>query len=282
MLVLAPTRSRLPCRASSARACMSSKAVACGMKASARVVGWQPLRLRCTSVTPTCSSSFCKCCDTVGWASQRPRRALKTACLNDRYQALQPDRIQHAAGSALGRRFAALIGRAPANTWMMFCAAQRSISGRTAPHCRPYVRSEQRIRMREQRRIDQPRPVRASPVFHFEYIRRIPAELASLKRREHGGFIHYRTTTGVYKQNARPYEGKQLGVDQMLGIGIQRKRQQDEVELAKSSLHATGAGRAVARFVYQSLRLVVLQGRAPSCKRSAMASPMAPMPRCRP
>ncbi len=47
---------------------------------------------------------------------QRPRRALKTACLNDRYQALQPDRIQHAAGSALGRRFAALIGRAPANT----------------------------------------------------------------------------------------------------------------------------------------------------------------------
>ena len=75
--------------------------------------------------------------------------------------------------------------------------------------------------MREQRRIDQPRPVRASPVFHFEYIRRIPAELASLKRREHGGFIHYRTTTGVYKQSARPYEGKQLGVDQMLGIGIQ-------------------------------------------------------------
>lgn len=76
MLELAPTRSRLPCRASSARACMSSKAVACGMKASARVVGWQPLRLRCTSVTPTCSSSFCKCCDTVGWASPNALAAL--------------------------------------------------------------------------------------------------------------------------------------------------------------------------------------------------------------
>ncbi len=119
--------------------------------------------------------------------------------------------------------------------------------------------------MREQRRIDQPRPVRASPVFHFEYIRRIPAELASLKRREHGGFIHYRTTTGVYKQSARPYEGKQLGVDQMLGIGIQGKRQQDEVRAGEefAARHLAQAEPLLGLCI-QSLRLVVLVRSRPS------------------
>jgi phosphonate transport system ATP-binding protein len=34
--------------------------------------------------------------------------------------------------------------------------------------------------MREQRRIDQPRPVRASPVFHFEYIRRFADRVVGL------------------------------------------------------------------------------------------------------
>src|SRR3546814_18168759 len=113
--------------------------------------------------------------------------------------------------------------------------------------------------MREQRRIDQPPPVRASPGFHFEYIRRIPAELASLKRREHGGFIHYRTTTGVYKQSARPYEGKQLGVDEMLGIGIQGKRQQDEVRARDefAARHMAQAKPSIG-LCLQSLCLVVL------------------------
>ncbi len=181
---------------------------------------------------------------------QRPRRALKTACLNDRYQALQPDRIQHAAGSALGRRFAALIGRAPANTWMMFCAAQRSISRRTARTADPMCGVNSVFGCASSAgSISRGRSARAqssisntSAAYPPSWPRSSAASTAASSTTEpRQGF----TSRAPGRTRASSSALTRCWVSAFKGSASRMKS-----ELAKSSLHATGAGRAVARFVY--------------------------------
>ena len=235
MLKLAPTRSRLPCRASSARACMSSKAVACGMKASARVVAGS--RYDCAAPAlrrPALQASASAATPSAGPAPTPSPRSENCPCLNVATGLFSQTgfNMRQARPWADGSP-SVDWALAPANTRMMFCAAQRSISG--APRALPtYVRSEQRIRMREQRRIDQPQAGPREPSLPFRihppHTRRAGLAPAPRARRLHPLPNHDR---GL-QTSARPfYEGKRLGVDQMLGIGIQGSASRMKSELAK-------------------------------------------------
>ena len=223
---LAPTRSRLPCRASSARACMSSKAVACGMKASARVVAGS--RYDCAApALRRPALRFCKCCDTVGWPAPTPSPRSENCLFERSLPGSSARPIQHAAGSALGRRFAALIGRAPANTWMMFCAAQRSISRRTARTADPMCGVNSVFGCASSAgSISRGRSARAQSSISNTSAAYPPSWLA--KRREHGGFIHYRTTTGFTSRAPGRTRASSSALTRCW-VSASRKRQQDEV-----------------------------------------------------
>ena len=66
-------------------------------------------------------------------------------------------------------------------------------------------------------------PVRTDPVFHLEYIGRIPGKPSILKRLRNRHFIHDRPATDIDQIRAPLHFGKDLAIEQMAGIRCQRQ-----------------------------------------------------------